>query len=80
MIKWRYLVEEVWRMKSATTGFEVEEVGALRLDSPWGKRDRAYWMLAGAEMGQLAPGGEFVLEMRLVEPEPEEGGEHGSDS
>ncbi len=71
MIKWRFLVEEVVHMKSAPTGNEAEMLHALRLDSPWGKRDRAYWMLAGAEMGQLAPGQEFVLELRPVEPEPE---------
>ncbi len=78
MIKWRFLTEEVLRMKSAATGAEAEEIHALRLDSPWGKADRSYWLLAGAEMGQLAPGDEFVVEIRPVEPE--EGEEHGSDS
>ncbi len=71
MIRWRYRVEEVFFRKSAATGVEVEEVGTLRLDSPWGKADRAYWMLAGEEMGQLRPGQEFTLELRPVEPEPE---------
>ncbi len=69
MIKWRFLVEEVVHMKCITTGVEMEEIHALRLDSPFGKRDRAYWLLVGAEMGQLAPGDEFTLEIRPVEPE-----------
>ncbi len=78
MIRWRYLVEEVVRMKSAPTGNEAEEIHALRLDSPYGKADRAYWLLVGQEMGQLAPGQEFTLEIRPVEPEKEE--DHGSNS
>ncbi len=71
MIRWRYLVEEVMHMRSATTGVEAEEIHALRLDSPYGKADRAYWLLVGQEMGQLQPGQEFVLEIRPVEPERE---------
>ena len=71
MIRWRYLVEEVVHMKCATTGVEVDEIHALRLESPWSKADRAYWMLVGAEVGQLRPGQEFTLEMRVVEPELE---------
>ncbi len=78
MIKWRFLVEEVVHVKSARTGDEADEIHALRLDSPFSKADRAYWLLVGAEMGQLHPGQEFTLELRPVEPEKE--GEHGSDS